>query len=171
MNFPSKRNDIPQFLDCLGAKVGVELGVAQGWFSAHLVKFSHLDVLYSIDRWAFDRGHDAQQYFDAVNALKKYKDRSIVLRLEFHDALGLFPDNFFDFIYIDGYAGTGQDDGHTLREWYPKLKQRGLFSGHDYCCIHYGENVKIIDKFIKEHQLEMYLTKDDPLPSWMVIKP
>src|SRR5205823_2061452 len=42
-----------------------------------------------------------------------------------------FPDNFFDFIFLDAahdYASVQED----LRAWWPKLKAGGLFAGHDY---------------------------------------
>jgi Methyltransferase domain/Glycosyl transferase family 2 len=42
-----------------------------------------------------------------------------------------FPDNFFDFIFLDAahdYASVQED----LRAWWPKLKVGGLFAGHDY---------------------------------------
>jgi len=43
----------------------------------------------------------------------------------------LFPEEFFDFIYLDArhnYEGIKED----LHAWYPKLKQGGLFAGHDF---------------------------------------
>jgi hypothetical protein len=46
-------------------------------------------------------------------------------------AAQLFPDNFFDFIFLDAahdYASVQED----LRAWWPKLKLDGLFAGHDY---------------------------------------
>lgn len=36
------------------------------------------------------------------------------------------------FIYVDGYAHTGEDRGKTLFDWYPKLKIGGLMAGDDY---------------------------------------
>jgi hypothetical protein len=43
----------------------------------------------------------------------------------------LFPDNFFDFVYIDGnhsYKSICED----LIAWYPKVKVGGILGGHDY---------------------------------------
>ena len=42
-----------------------------------------------------------------------------------------FPDNFFDFMYIDArhdYASVLSD----LLEWWPKLSPDGIMAGHDY---------------------------------------
>ena len=43
-----------------------------------------------------------------------------------------FPDNSFDFIYVDGYAHTGEEGGRTLIDWYAKLKPGGIMAGDDY---------------------------------------
>ena len=43
-----------------------------------------------------------------------------------------FPDFYFDFIYIDGFAESGQEDGKTLYDWWPKLNSGGIFAGDDY---------------------------------------
>lgn len=88
----------------------------------------------------------------------------MVLRLTFDQAVAIFPDSFFDVVYIDGYAHTGQDDGKTLRDWWPKLKVGGLFSGHDY---HpkFPKTVKHVDDFCKKAGAALSLT-DDEYPSW-----
>eukprot|EP00602_Paraphysomonas_sp_CaronLab_P001409 CAMPEP_0185026248 /NCGR_PEP_ID=MMETSP1103-20130426/10182_1 /TAXON_ID=36769 /ORGANISM="Paraphysomonas bandaiensis, Strain Caron Lab Isolate" /LENGTH=114 /DNA_ID=CAMNT_0027559757 /DNA_START=408 /DNA_END=749 /DNA_ORIENTATION=- len=42
-----------------------------------------------------------------------------------------YPDNFFDFIYVDArhdYKGVLVD----LHTWWPKLKRGGIIGGHDY---------------------------------------
>ena len=52
--------------------------------------------------------------------------------MSFDEAINLFDDNFFDFIYFDGYAHTGEEGGKTFCEWYKKLKIGGLFAGDDY---------------------------------------
>ena len=53
-----------------------------------------------------------------------------------------FPDNYFDFVYIDGdhsYEGSKSD----LKNYYPKVKRGGVISGHDYCC-NYKESKEIV---------------------------
>ena len=47
------------------------------------------------------------------------------------DAAKLVPDKSIDWIYVDArhdYCGTTQD----MEEWWPKLRQGGIMSGHDY---------------------------------------
>jgi predicted O-methyltransferase YrrM len=53
-----------------------------------------------------------------------------------------FPDNYFDFVYIDGdhsYKGSKSD----LKNYYPKVERGGVISGHDYCCS-YKESKEIV---------------------------
>tara|TARA_R110000824_G_scaffold120382_5_gene275679 strand:- start:21569 stop:22132 length:564 start_codon:yes stop_codon:yes gene_type:complete len=159
------RRNLSRFV---GAR-GCELGVWKGKFSEQLLRNSDCQEFYSIDRWAGDRGHDKREYLKATRRLKRFGSRSMILRLEFSEALTLFPDGFFDFVYIDGYAHTGQDDGKTIDTWYDKVKPGGCFSGHDY---HpdFPLVIKHVDEFVSKHQLQLYVTQDK-VPSWFVFRP
>lgn len=52
--------------------------------------------------------------------------------MTFDQALDLFDDASFDFIYCDEYAHTGEEAGRTLADWYPKLKPGGVMAGDGY---------------------------------------
>jgi hypothetical protein len=127
--------------------IGVELGVASGYYSSKILNNSSLSQLYSIDCWADH--HNVKEYLNCCLLMRPLGDRSIVLRMYFDEALGLFPDNFFDFIYIDAYAGSGQDNGKILSNWWPKLKHGGIFSGHDYDP-KWPQTIAAVDKFCKQ---------------------
>lgn len=136
------RVSLPKYLK-RGA-VCAELGVSRGSFSRKILGYEHISKLYSIDRWDNDRGHTDNQYQRVAKSLGKFGDRSEVIRSSFEDAVHRFKDNYFDFIYIDGYAHEGYLP--TLQDWWPKLKKFGLFAVHDY---HpkWMNNVRAIDKF------------------------
>jgi predicted O-methyltransferase YrrM len=169
MRMPESRNNLPLFLDKMGYKIGSELGVARGRFSRLLLKRSSIKMLYSIDKWDGGRGHDAAQYFRAMNALHGFGRRSMVLRMSFDEAKDLFEDKSLDFIYIDAYAHeTGLLD-KTLKGWWPKVKKGGLIAGHDYCEM-YHKVRNAVDRFILKYKLDLYITNQDRLPSWMAIK-
>ena len=125
--------------------LGLELGVATGYFSNALLSVGDFARLYSIDAWADH--HDTAEYLRCVNLLAKHANRSVVMRMFFADALLHFPDSFFDFIYVDAYAHTGQQDGRLLTDWYPKLKPGGLFAGHDYDSAAWPQTVIAVDRF------------------------
>jgi hypothetical protein len=150
--------------------IGVELGVAKGNFSYEILEHKNkLKLLYSIDRWAGDRHHDTIEYKKACHKLCFFKGRSKIIKMSFEQAVDLFPNDYFDFIYIDGYAHTGQNNGKTLDDWYPKLKKGGIFSGHDYAK-KWEYTIIAVDKFIKNNNLDLNITTDDVYNSWWTIK-
>ena len=109
--------------------VGIELGVAKGNFSKHMVESEKFKIFFGVD--SYSDFHDVSEYKEAIQTVgleKPYK----LLRMSFDEALGLFEDNYFDFIYIDGFAHTGEEGGRTLCNWYKKLKVGGVISGDDY---------------------------------------
>lgn len=151
--------------------VGIELGVAQGKFAEKLLKNPCFSVLYGVDAYAGDRGHDDKQYNEALEKLSQFGERYVLIRKSFSQAVKDFADNYFDFIYIDGYAHTGQDEGKTLQEWYPKLKSGGIFSGDDYT-LRYEKNYNVINEFIAENKLELHVINDwNSHRTWLCVKP
>ena len=96
-----------------------ELGVARGNFSQVLLDNPNCSTVYSIDRWSDH--HDEDEYKFVLKRFKKYGDRSIVVRSSFSNALQLFNKQIFNFIYVDGYAHTGQVEGRTFACWWEKL--------------------------------------------------
>ena len=109
--------------------IGIELGVAGGVFSKRMVDSGKFKMFYGVD--LYSDHHDTDEY---VRALKhvgvgaNYK----LLRMSFDDALGLFDDDYFDFIYFDGYAHTGEEGGKSFVDWYRKVKVGGIIAGDDY---------------------------------------
>jgi hypothetical protein len=149
--------------------VGAELGVAKGIFSFDLLNECKNLKLYSIDAWAGDRGHDNNEYQFAKNKLSVFQDRSVIIKNYFHNIVDSFIDNHFDFIYIDGYAHTGQNNGSTLYDWYSKVKNGGIFSGHDYDK-RWPKTINTVNDFIHKFNLKLNLIQDSPYSSWYVIK-
>lgn len=144
--------------------VGIELGVAEGHFSREILATGHLSHLYSVDMYAGDRGHDVDEYRKALKLLTPYRDKNTVIKMKFEEAFPLFENEYFDFIYVDGYAHTGEDDGRTFYDWFPKLKKGGVLAGHDYVK-DYPLVIKSVDAFVAEKKLPLYII-DDKSPGW-----
>lgn len=161
----TKRND---FYKLFGSdtKIGVELGVAGGDYSDVLLKTHNFEKFFCIDKW---NDHHNEKEKQRVIARFEGKNNVDIIQKTFSDAVLDFEDGFFDFIYIDGYAHTGQNSGLTLLEWYPKLRKGGIFSGHDY---HekWMPTKKIVDLFSKCIDKPLYLTEADVFPSWYFVK-
>lgn len=171
----TRREDVARFTR--PGSIGVELGVASGSFSQRLLATGRFEHFYSIDMWAGDRGHDVKQYKGVLRRLAPYKEKNSIIKLKFDEALDLFPDDYFDFIYIDGYAHTGQNGGQTIQDWWPKLKSGGIFSGDDYS-ERYALVIKEVDAFAQQHGLDLHVHRpkkaEDKLfqhPSWIIRKP
>lgn len=156
--------------------IGIELGVAEGVFSERILKRGTLSYLYSVDRYAGDRGHDDEQYKRACIRLSPFRGFNSIIKLRFKDALDLFPNEYFDFIYIDGYAHNGEENGETLHDWYKKLRKGGILSGDDYCS-EWPLVKRVVDDFIRENKLKLGVIEcREPVdyckyPTWYTRKP
>lgn len=157
--------------------IGIELGVAEGKFSERILKKSQLAYLYSVDMYDGERCHDIDQFRRAITRLMPYRERNCLLKMRFDEALPLFEDGYFDFIYADGYAHTGEEEGQTFSDWYPKLKSGGIFAGDDYSPS-WPKVVEEVDKFIARHGLKLHVIDchepDDwasQFPTWFTFKP
>jgi len=150
--------------------IGAELGVAAGVFSETILQNRNVELLYSIDRWTDH--HNLKEYFNASKKLHKAANsNSIILRMTFSEACEMFPDNSLDFVYIDGYAHTGQENGGTLEEWLLKIKSCGIISGHDYDP-RWPLTVEAVDRFVDKHKLILNTTNgNDEFQSWWCVKP
>jgi len=153
---------------------GVELGVAKGLFSEIILRNRRVRRLWGVDRWADH--HDAAEYVEASQRLAEAgRGRSLLLRMRFEEALPHFADESLDFVYIDGYAHTGQEGGKTLEQWWPKVKPGGVLAGHDYHP-RWLATMNAVDAFVERHGLALQLTlpSDEPgadaNPSWWVKK-
>lgn len=175
------RFDIPEFLvanNLYGA--GVELGVRLGSFSKYILKHSKLSQLLSVDMWK--RGeHGAAEMLAAKCTLAEFGNRSISVRGLFEEIVPFVPEESLDFVYIDGYAGGGEEGGRTLQHWYSKLKPGGLFAGHDYDAA-WPKVVSAVDAFVHNlnkagSKLILHVTTEktpgysDRYTSWLLMKP
>jgi hypothetical protein len=156
--------------------VGIELGVAQGEFAERILKTNHLKQFYGVDK--YNDHHNESEYRKTLKRLEPYTEytKYQLHRMTFSDALELFPNDHFDFIYIDGYAHTGEDGGKTFYDWYPKAKSGCVFGGDDYHK-RWPKVIKNVDQFCKEFDLQLNVvdcserTTWSQFPTWYIIKP
>ena len=117
-----------------------EVGVRHGGFLKFMVQ-DNISEAYGVDIWQ-NTGVNGQndnlysqkeldQQYQMVLDLFRGNEKVKIMR-EFSDkASKSFPDEYFDFIYLDAdhtYEGIKRD----LNCWYPKVKNGGILSGHDY---------------------------------------
>lgn len=110
--------------------IGIELGVATGIFARRMINSGKFQRFYGVD--VYGDTHDTKEYFKALEYIGFQNPKYCLLRMDFETAIDLFKDDFFNFIYIDGFAHTGEEGGKTLVDWYRKLKVGGILAGDDY---------------------------------------
>jgi hypothetical protein len=120
---------------------GVEIGTFKGEFSKEIME-NWSGTLYMVDVWRplpyeeyLDISNHGQfengVYVDAMDNIKGYENRAIMVRASSEIASDMFEDNSLDFVYIDAnhaYDYVVQD----INLWYPKIKKGGYLCGHDY---------------------------------------
>lgn len=171
------RNDIPKFLEKEYKNgIGIELGVALGQYLVEIATDWISGRIYGVDCW---EQQDATVYNDPLNMsnigswcehvkqrVAIFNDRVRVYKKYTVEAAKSFPDNYFDFIYIDAnhsYEATVED----IKAYYPKLKKGGLFGGHDYCENSQTSQVKrAVDEFFKDREIHVM----EPCSSWFLIE-
>ena len=137
--------------------VGAELGVAEGDFSKAILNEMRPEKLYLVDQWA--SGRYGQAEFNLVSAEVGAESNVEVVREDSITALGQFPDDYLDFVYIDTTHSYEQTIDE-LRRSKLKVKQGGKIMGHDYTTgnprrgLTYGV-VQAVHKFCVEENWRM----------------
>jgi SAM-dependent methyltransferase len=154
--------------------VGIELGVAGGGFSAAMVRTERFAKFFGVD--AYSGGHSANEYKAALKATGLWSNYRL-LRLTCSQAVDLFPDASFDFVYVDGFAHSGCEGGRTLEDWYPKLKPGGIMAGDDYDPNNWPLVVWAVHEMAAQLEVSISVFERvakgtyDRFPSWSVTRP
>lgn len=176
---------------------GVEIGVLRGEYSKIILERWHRGELYLVDTWRHldeyidMNGRDDQYHYDCLiqtcKNIKPWEKRAHIVRMDSVKSADMFPDEYFDFIYIDAdhsYEGVVRD----IKAWWPKIKKGGLFCGDDYIpddgdiwlTVDQKEPVyagkfgvrKAVNEFIAENNLSLYETTEEPYwRQWYTFKP
>ena len=120
---------------------GVEIGVLNGEYSKIILERWENGQLFMVDAWRHldgyidMNGQDDKYHHDclirACQNTKKWENRAHIVRMDSVASANIFPDEYFDFVYIDAdhsYEGVVRD----IKAWWPKVKKGGLFCGDDY---------------------------------------
>lgn len=166
-----------------GNLIGAEIGVMSGVNAEYLLQALPIKKLYLVDNYKpywdggtgnYDQIQMHTHYGNAIAKMDSYFDRTQFIVLDSYWAAEKFPDNHFDFVYID--AGHTYDEVISdLNAWWPKVKKGGVFGGHDYGTINGAEVKRAVDDFLGK--------KDIPFPQkeigmrvgeameWAIVKP
>lgn len=124
------RYDLANLFAELKFSKGVEVGVQNANYSKVLCDAIPTMEFYAIDPWPLYDGLPNLGYDNSVQKLKSY-EHCTVIRKKSMDAVQDFPDEYFDFVYVDGdheFASATND----ISEWIKKIRIGGIIAGHDY---------------------------------------
>lgn len=185
MNLPKDRLELAKLFADKGYKKGAEIGVCTGRYSRIL-----LDTIPDLQLLGVDPYRPYAGYTDFRR--KGTHDTNLALARE---ATGAFPlytlvlafgneaakwveDGSLDFVFIDGnhqYPDVKQD----IEDWFPKVREGGIVSGHDYYNFESGRGgvVQAVDEYAAKHGYEVNSTgwtkgahHDDKQPDWWIQK-
>jgi hypothetical protein len=179
------RNEIPPLLRRLGLNRRVcEIGVRRGHNLDVIVRGSNPEEFVGIDSWVDDDvssrndvgySQSQQDAFETEVRRKfaRYGDAGKIIRSCSFEAAEHFPDEYFDYVYIDAdhsYEAVKRD----LADWYPKVRKGGILAGHDYVerespRVQYGVK-RAVDEFVSERHLRYFTTTPEHYADWMILK-
>lgn len=119
-----------------------EIGVWKGRSCRRILKNTNLDEYWAVDPWevmekeatGVQRRREKwqwEEYHQFVCRLMVKRPQLRVLRMTSELASALFPDGYFDLVYIDA-SHYYEDAKADIIAWLPKVKEGGFISGHDY---------------------------------------
>jgi len=170
----SNRDHIAELFGELGFKVGAEIGVRMGGYSAVICMKNPGVKLYCIDLWtSWEGGRPSQDkqdmYFE--HAKRKLEGYDVTfLRKTSMEALADIPDDSLDFVYVDAKHDF-DDVMMDIICWSRKVHSGGIVSGHDYIHLHNCGVIPAVRAYVEGHNIfPWYLTQDVP-PSFFWVKP
>lgn len=135
----------------------IEIGVYEGETLAKVLRSAAgqtVQEYYAVDMWALNpewtKRIKTQEAWDQIyETTCKYIPEFPQLRLIRMDskkAANIFPDGFFDFVYIDA-AHSYEDCKADIEAWQSKVRSGGLFGGHDYRGRRFGVKQAVLEAF------------------------
>jgi hypothetical protein len=150
-----------------------ELGVANGEHAREILSKASFSRVFAIDAWA---GKAIKRRKSAIrNLSSRENSAACIIWTYFEQAVELFPDRSFDYIYVDGFAGDGELDGATFELFLPKVKPGGVLAGHDYDK-RWPKVIRAVTDFAAKNDLVVHTMPHsdqrwDRFTSWFVVVP
>ena len=152
----------------------VEIGVLYGDFSNEILRIINPQELTLVDPYQIGEKKygDENSLPTAYSTEDNYQDlvkrftpelisgKVRVVRKLSTDAVKDYPNNHFDFIYIDG-SHTYEDVKRDLRDWWGKLSEGGVLAGHDYIEAPDFGVIDAVDEFLDTHYFRMILFNEN----------
>jgi len=176
---PADRDKLPQLLKGIKNPRVLEIGVCAADYTDIYVPQLPGGEFYLLDCW--ETGPHLGNARDQRGWHQKRQDRNLeVVRRKYEDVPNVhiiqgispaaavqFPDDFFDWIYIDAchrYEAVMAD----MRAFWDKLKLNGIYAGHDYM---YEKGIGVIPAVVDFFgDVRFQITGEPKFKSWWVKK-
>ena len=118
-----------------------EIGVWKGGTTKRILRSTSLEEYWGVDPWlVMPDGSKVQKkrkqwQWDGYHLyccnLMCYFPQLKILRMTSELATSLFPDSYFDMVYLDARHEC-KDVYEDIGFWLPKVREGGILAGHDY---------------------------------------
>ena len=138
---------------------GAEIGVASGVHAEDIMNMLNMKKLYLIDPYEpfVQVGRLRTDYMadkdTAALRLKRFGDKVEFIYQSSDEAGPLIP-NGLDFVYIDGNH-TYEYVKNDIETYYPKIRDHGVLSGHDFSRAYNGDVIRAVVEFASKHNLKL----------------
>lgn len=146
--------------------VCAEIGVSQGLFTEQILEVVEPETLHLIDPWGYE---PHMSYYDKV--VEKFQPRIDSGQVKIHRSKSQFtydqfPDQYFDWIYVDGshnYKSVRRD----LDLYYPKIKKYGFLTGDDYRFVEKRRGLRdAVAEISEKYHMRLILIKNNQFILW-----
>ncbi|MFA6152087.1 MAG: class I SAM-dependent methyltransferase [Chitinophagaceae bacterium] len=129
--------DLPYFIKEKQYTIGLELGAKGGRSMYYMLKENKNLNLTGIDLWENLEGsaykNNQKNEFRCKRKLRRFSDRTTLIKGDAKNIVNEFPDSSFDFIYYDLQCRNMLDFHHQMISLYlPKIKNGGILIGRDF---------------------------------------
>lgn len=114
--------------DFKAAEIGLSNGKSVIFLASALANLGKSGRLVGIDNMAYGQAYQATTI---MNHIIKSGENIELLQYGSLDASCMFPDGYFDFVFIDSSHEHEQTRAEILL-WQRKVKEGGILAGHDY---------------------------------------
>jgi predicted O-methyltransferase YrrM len=152
---------IRDMVNPIGLEIGCDIGDTSNFLldSNPTLDLTSIDPYENYVDWNGNHLHQREEmYHGVMQRLDGYSNRFELIRRTSDDAVELFVDETFDFIFIDGLH-TYEQLTKDCANYYSKLKSGGIFAGHDFTAIE-GVN-RAAKEFSAQVGREIHFTEKD----------
>lgn len=152
--------------------IGCEMGVFKGEHAEQLL-LAEPKKLHLIDFWTHWANYRRKDWLDnKEETIRRFKGNPVV---KIHDGkvekiLPKFPDNHFDWIYIDTFHAY-EPVTRDIKLAYKKIKHGGIMCGHDFIVAHedFGTSVvRAVIEFLQSGNHEMIALTNRAWADWAI---